>query len=146
VSAAGGTGSLSVRTSGGCAWTALSQALWITVTDGLAGTGNGDVRYSVAENTATSPRTGTIVIADQTFTIDQGAAAPPETTVTGNVESLSGSCPSLTFSVAGTTVRTSAQTNFRGGNCNKVKNDTSVTVTGVQQSDGSIDANDVQIR
>jgi hypothetical protein len=146
VAAAGASGSVHVRTSGGCGWTSLSQDLWITVTAGLVGVGSGDVEFTVAANPTSAPRTGSIAIAGQTFTIQQSAAAPPETTVTGVVESLAGSCPSVTFSVGGTAVRTNGQTKFHGGGCGKLKNGSSVAVTGVQQTDGSIDANDVEIR
>ncbi|HJW87015.1 MAG TPA: BACON domain-containing carbohydrate-binding protein [Candidatus Brocadiaceae bacterium] len=44
---------------------------WITVTSGSSGTGNGTVVYSVSANTGTSPRTGTMTIAGQTFTVTQ---------------------------------------------------------------------------
>jgi len=71
----GGTGSVSVTTQSGCSWTAVSNASWITITSGSSGTGSGTVNYSVAANTGTSSRTGTITIADQTFTVSQDEAA-----------------------------------------------------------------------
>jgi probable HAF family extracellular repeat protein len=68
----GGTGSVTVTVSPTtCAWTATSNATWITVTSGGSGAGNRVVGYSVAENTATSSRTGTITIGGKTFTITQ---------------------------------------------------------------------------
>jgi hypothetical protein len=72
-SAAGGTGSVSVTVLGnGCqSWTATSHANWITVTAGVSGTGNGTVNFSVAANTGSTSRTGTITIAGQTFTVSQ---------------------------------------------------------------------------
>jgi hypothetical protein len=69
LSAAGGTGSVAVTAPTGCAWTASSNASWITVTAGSSG--NGTVNYSVAANTATASRTGTLTIAGQTFTVTQ---------------------------------------------------------------------------
>jgi hypothetical protein len=72
--AAGSTGSVTVTSGAGCAWTATSSAAWITITSGAAGTGNGSVGYSVAANTG-GARSGTASIAGQTFTVMQAAAA-----------------------------------------------------------------------
>ena len=70
-SASGGAGSVGVTTSSGCNWTAVSSASWLTVTSGGSGTGNGTVAYEVSANTSTSPRTGTMTIAGQTFIVTQ---------------------------------------------------------------------------
>ena len=57
-----------------CGWHAISNVDWITVAVGLQfPEGDGTVVYSVAANTGTSARTGTISIADQTFTVTQDA-------------------------------------------------------------------------
>jgi hypothetical protein len=66
--------SVAVRASDHCAWTASSQAGWITVTDGRSGSGNGTVRLVVANNGASS-RTGTVTIAGETFTVQQDGTA-----------------------------------------------------------------------
>jgi hypothetical protein len=77
VSEAGGTGSTEVTsTTGNCAWTAVSNADWIAVTNGGTGRGNGRVDYSVAPNTG-AERSGTITVAGQTLTITQAAAPAP---------------------------------------------------------------------
>jgi hypothetical protein len=68
--AAGGAGTVAVTVGTGCAWTAVSNDGWITVTAGQTGSGNGTVSYSVAANTGPA-RTGTITIAEQTFTVTQ---------------------------------------------------------------------------
>ncbi|PYV37574.1 MAG: hypothetical protein DMG09_14365 [Acidobacteria bacterium] len=70
----GGAGSVSVTAPAGCAWTAASNAGWITVTSGSSGSGNGTVNYSVQANTGTSSRTGTLTVAGQTATIAQAGA------------------------------------------------------------------------
>jgi len=70
--AAGGTGTVGVTAPSGCAWTAISNADWITVTGGASGSGNGTVSYSVSANSGTA-RTGTMTIAGQTFTVSQSA-------------------------------------------------------------------------
>ncbi|OGW40465.1 MAG: hypothetical protein A2Y97_04355 [Nitrospirae bacterium RBG_13_39_12] len=67
----GGTGSVSVMTQSGCTWTATSNASWITITSGSFGTGNGTVNYSVAVNSSTSQRTGTMTIEGKTLTVIQ---------------------------------------------------------------------------
>jgi hypothetical protein len=74
-SASGGTGSVSVTAGVGCAWAATSNDGFITVTSGSSGSGNGTVNFSVAANGVQSPRTGTITIAGQTFTVNQQAAS-----------------------------------------------------------------------
>jgi len=80
------TGSVTVTASGAsCTWTATSNApSWITITGGASGTGNGTVTYSVAANTSTSSRTGTITVQGQTptvqgqtFTVTQANLSPP---------------------------------------------------------------------
>lgn len=75
VPATASSGSVTVTSASGCAWTAVSNSGFITVTSGATGTGNGTVTYDVAANTTAASRTGTIAIAGQTFTIAQ--AAPP---------------------------------------------------------------------
>ncbi len=72
----GGTGSVTVTAGTGCAWTAVSNASWIHVTSGSSGSGNGSVGYSVDANGSSSPRTGTMTIAGQTFTVNQSGAPP----------------------------------------------------------------------
>jgi len=69
----GGNGVVNVTTSGGCAWTAVSNLPWITVTGGAAGNGNGTVSYTVAANPLAQPRTGSISIAGFAFYITQAA-------------------------------------------------------------------------
>ena len=53
-----------------CAWTAISNNSWITITNGASGTGNGSVTYSIAANNG-AQRTGTITIGRQSFTVTQ---------------------------------------------------------------------------
>ena len=72
--ASGGTGSSTVTVAAGCAWTAASNASWIAVTGGASGTGPGPVTFSVAANTATTNRSGTLTIAGATFNVTQSGA------------------------------------------------------------------------
>ena len=70
----GGTGSVGISMLNACAWTAESYIPWITITSEGSGTGNGAITYSVSEGTNIAPRTGTITVAGQTFTVTQAAA------------------------------------------------------------------------
>jgi uncharacterized repeat protein (TIGR01451 family) len=75
-SAAGGSGgSTGVSAPTGYAWVAQSNVAWLAILSGSSGTGNGTVGYSVAANTSTSSRIGTLTIAGQTFTVTQAGAA-----------------------------------------------------------------------
>jgi hypothetical protein len=74
--AAAGTGTLNVTTTAACAWTAVSNATWLSVTAGATGTGNGTVGFSIAANTGAA-RSGTLTIANQTFTVNQSAFVAP---------------------------------------------------------------------
>jgi hypothetical protein len=74
LTATGGAFSFLVSTNSSCSWNAVSNAAWITITGGSSGIGSGTVDYSVAANPLTTSRTGTIVAAGQTFTVDQQAA------------------------------------------------------------------------
>jgi hypothetical protein len=72
--ASAATGTVTVTAAAGCTWTAASNTAWITISAGTSGTGNGSVSYSVAANSTTSSRSGTLTIAGKTFTGTQAAA------------------------------------------------------------------------
>ena len=68
----GGSGSVVATAGSGCAWTAVSNASWITITGGASGGGNGAVAYSVVPYTGHQhTRTGTMTIAGRTVTVKQ---------------------------------------------------------------------------
>jgi len=69
----GGTGNVTVNTSNGCAWSATSNATWVTIISGVSGTGTGVVVFQVAANATGQARTASLSIGDQTFTITQTA-------------------------------------------------------------------------
>lgn len=100
--AAGGTASVSVTAGAGCAWTAVSNATFITITSGASGSGNGTVNYSVAANTGTSSRTGTMTIAGQTFTVTQAGTGGGGTELLINPGFETGTTP---WVITGQTVR-----------------------------------------
>ncbi|MEO7271556.1 MAG: BACON domain-containing carbohydrate-binding protein [Vicinamibacterales bacterium] len=73
IAAAGLASTITVTSSGGCGWTAVSNDAWLTVTSGATGSGTGTVGLTAAANTSTSPRVGTVTIAGQTLTVTQAA-------------------------------------------------------------------------
>lgn len=94
IESTGGSGSFIVTNTAGtnCIWTAESDASWLSTSS--SGNGNGIVNYSVAENTTTSSRSGTIAVGGQIFTVTQDApvtcsANPPELSVIGYGQSIS---------------------------------------------------------
>ena len=70
--ASAGTGSVTVTAATGCAWTAVSNASWVTITSGASGSGNGTVNYSVAAYTGKpKKRNGTMTVAGLNFAVTQ---------------------------------------------------------------------------
>jgi hypothetical protein len=84
----GGTVSIWVTAGAGCAWSARTEAPWLTIESGTSGTGTGAIIVSVAANGEASDRDGTVTVADQSVKlVQQGrtpcsyAVAPAEVTV-----------------------------------------------------------------
>ena len=63
----------------------------------------------------------------------------------GKVSNLSGTCPTLMFSVGQTRVTTTGSTYFKEGKCSNVRNGTSVEVKGEAEPDGSLRAVQVEL-
>jgi uncharacterized repeat protein (TIGR01451 family) len=82
VAAAGGTGTIPVTATPGCAWSAASQVAWITITSGVSGNGSGIVAYTVAADTG-AQRSGSITIEGQAFTVTEGGISPLISTLAG---------------------------------------------------------------
>jgi uncharacterized protein (TIGR03437 family) len=81
VPALGGVGNVKVTAPTGCGWAATSNVPWITITSGLSGSGNGTVSFSVGAD-AGGARSGTLTIAGQTFTVNQGSGSSGALTIT----------------------------------------------------------------
>ena len=73
--AQGGSSSLQLFTANGCTWTARANDTWIAITSAASGTGSATISYSAGANTATQPRSGTIMIAGLTFSLTQPGGA-----------------------------------------------------------------------
>ena len=115
VASTASSGSVSVTTTAGCAWTASSGAPWITIGSGGSGSGPGPVGYSIAANSGPA-RQSSLTIAGRTFAIAQasgctysvspsgvdvpaagGTGAPTVTTAPGCPWSASGGAGWVTF-------------------------------------------------
>ncbi|HUK13835.1 MAG TPA: PKD domain-containing protein, partial [Thermoanaerobaculaceae bacterium] len=72
VAARGGTGSVGVAVAAGsgCSWVAWSNAPWLTITSGTAGTDAGVVKFAANGNPGNA-RSGTITVAGEAFTVYQ---------------------------------------------------------------------------
>ena len=68
---AGGPGSATITTTGGCNWTAVSNASWVTITSASSGVGSATVTYTVGANNTGAGRLGTLTIAGKTVSIKQ---------------------------------------------------------------------------
>jgi len=68
------TTTIAVTTGGNCAWSATTASPFITIISGASGIGSGSVFIGVSDNNG-PPRTGTVTIAGQTFTITQAGAS-----------------------------------------------------------------------
>ena len=69
-----GAGEFGVSASIGAVWTAIRTEPWITIIDGYdAGTGNGVVRFTYADNDTGKMRTGKIIVAGEVYTLTQKA-------------------------------------------------------------------------
>jgi hypothetical protein len=59
-------------------WTAVSQSDWITVVFGESGSGDGLVQIQIAANVEETSRTGSLLVAGVTVTVNQEAFVPEE--------------------------------------------------------------------
>ena len=128
---AGGAGSLGVSIPTGCSWTAVASASWITVTDGLSGSGPGTVSFKAAPAPSTASRQGYVAVNTSRADIVQ-AGTPSDPSCRFSIFPAVRSVPSgpTTF-----TVYVSATTGCRWG----IENST----TWLQIDDSDGDASDV---
>jgi hypothetical protein len=88
--------------------------------------------------------TGTTVEVEGTLQADGSvlamkvAAEVREVELRGALTGLTGTCPTVSFTVMATVVKTSAATRFAGLTCGTLTNGTTVEVGGTQQPDGSV--------
>jgi hypothetical protein len=121
-----GSGNVGLTAPVGCYWTASSTTPWLALSSGFNGTGNGIVNYSYTANTTFTSRTGTLSIADKTFTLTQK----------GEICAYSIMPSSITFSASGGTgsITLTAQT---GCPWNASSNVPWITITSGGSASGS---------
>jgi hypothetical protein len=68
----GGEGSIRIRTTSGCGWSAAVAVSWITVSK-RDGQGDAELRYTVAANPG-GERTGIVTVAGRVYTVEQKEA------------------------------------------------------------------------
>ena len=86
---AGGTGTVTLIAPDTCGWHVTSNDAFISVPDGTRGGGNGTFPYTVAANTSTAPRQGTLSIGGRLFTVSQNgnctdSVQPTSVTIDGS--------------------------------------------------------------
>jgi hypothetical protein len=73
VPAGGASGSTTLSTGSGCAWTASSSATWLSITSATGGTGSATVSYAAGINGG-GARSANLSIGGQTFLVTQSAS------------------------------------------------------------------------
>jgi hypothetical protein len=100
---------------------------------------NGDVGGAVG-----TPQTSGGLVANRVWTASRNPEPPSgKVSVAGTVSNLTGTCPSLSFSLGDRTVQTNAATKFDGGTCADVASLVQAVARGTLQSNGSLLADDV---
>ena len=79
----GGSGTFAVTST--CSWTPITASPWITFS-GNTVSGNATVVFAVASNTSALPRSGSISIGNQTFTVNQGGVPCEVTTSPAGIQ------------------------------------------------------------
>src|SRR5438067_2421423 len=77
VPAAGGSVTIAIDTLTGCAWTAASDAPWLSAAGAMSASTSGSVTLRAAANTDVSPRSATVHVAGQSVVVTQAGVAPP---------------------------------------------------------------------
>src|SRR5262249_42089073 len=76
---AGGDAQVQVMVGAECNWTASASDSWIAVHT-PSGVGNGNVSFSVLENTTGQMRSGTLMVGSRSFAVTQDGGAPANCT------------------------------------------------------------------
>ena len=78
-------GTVSLSTSGECAWTATSDQPWLSIVSATSGAGSAQISYRVTANSTGATRSGHLTVETAVFTVQQaaeGAPPPPACTFT----------------------------------------------------------------
>src|ERR1700730_2330025 len=164
----GGRLSVDLQTLTGCAWTASSDASWLTITSGQSGSASGTVALLAAANNG-AQRLGRVSVGGLTYTVTQGAAPlpapvpppptpppptppvpptppPTSTVVDGTIVRVSGRCPNVTFIIRTTTIVGASSTDYHKGACGDLRIGADVAVTGTIQTDHTVRATRIELK
>lgn len=137
VSSLGGGGSASLVAGDGCAWTATSDAAWLTLTSAASGSGAASITFEAAENPGPE-RTATITAAGATFTVTQDAADSPLPAVSAVVNGAafafgpaSATWTTITGRNLAPTTRIWGDADFNGANLPTSLDGVSATINGI---------------
>ena len=87
-----------VTTQAGCTWSAVSQATWVAISSPTNNVGSGRVELTVAETT-TGARSGTVMIAGQTVTLNQQSRPACAYTISPNSYSVASQSGSVAVAI-----------------------------------------------
>jgi hypothetical protein len=73
VPSGGGNGSVTITTTAGCAWSAIANDPWLSLTSASNGIGAGQVNFKAVANMGPKARAGTLTVAGQNFGVTQAA-------------------------------------------------------------------------
>jgi len=151
VPSAGGPITVQITTLTGCAWTAATDAAWLTLTSGASGNASGTIGMLVAANSGPA-RSAQMTAGGISYPVTQADGTPPPappppppptlppTLLSGAVMALLRQCPGVSFLVSVTRVVASASTSSPNAQCQDLRNGKSVSVTGTVQPDLSVAA------
>ena len=88
---------------------------------------------------------GSTVVASEVNLQDEHPSDGMDAEIEGTVSGVSGTCPTVTFTIKTTKVTTTASTQFTGGQCTQLVNGKSAEVAGARNADGSITATRVSV-
>ena len=98
IGAAAATVTFSVATEAECAWSATTSASWISQIAPASGQGAGQIEFRASANSGPA-RTGTLAVADQTFTVNQAGGCAY--TIQPTAQTVSAAGESVTVAVGG---------------------------------------------
>jgi hypothetical protein len=105
--------------------------------------GCGDVKNGASAGAIGTAQADGSILASHVRVLPAAPVAPVP--VIGTVSALSGTCPTVTFTLEGKTIKTNASTSFGDGKCADLKNDLKAGAIGAVQTDGSILAKQVRV-
>ncbi len=100
LSAAGGTGTVSVAATATCSWKSAASVPWITLTPAAAQSGSGSVSFTVAPNPDMAPRWGKITVGSAFAIITQAGASGGWMTLSPQTASISAAGGNGTIALA----------------------------------------------